>query len=108
MTELSELEHQGQVIELATMMGWSHMHVRKCRGRGGAWTTPTSVKGWPDWFFWHERRGESFLAELKTDIGKLSPDQTTCIASLREAGLTVHVWRPRDWDEIQRALTGVT
>jgi hypothetical protein len=101
---VTEAEFQEQVIELAHMLGWDHMHVRRSIGKGKKWTTATNVKGWPDLTLWHSRHGVIFV-ELKTDIGKTSPDQDEALASLRPAAPTF-VWRPRDFDDIQAILTG--
>lgn len=91
------------VTDLANQMGYAHMHVRRTVGRGRRWTTGTSVKGWPDFAFWREQR--FFLAELKSETGKLSPDQTNIIRSLRQAGVDVYVWRPSDWEQVVETFT---
>lgn len=56
--------------------------------------------GMPDWLFWHEDRGEAFLAELKGATGSLRSEQKLEIASLRRGGLVVFVWYPRHMDEV--------
>lgn len=84
------------VTDLANAMGYYHMHVRRTVGRGRRWVTGTSVKGWPDYAFWGH--GRFFLAELKSESGKLSADQERVIWSLRQAGINVYVWRPSDFD----------
>lgn len=42
--------------------------------------------------------------EVKTQIGKVTPEQADWIAALNAAGGTALVVRPSDWDEIVRAL----
>lgn len=45
------------------------------------------------------------FAELKTDKGRLSPAQQLWIERLRGAGAEVHVWRPRDAQEVVQRLS---
>ena len=75
---LTEAEHQAQVIELAHMLGWHHLHVRRSIGKGRTWVTATNVIGWPDLvLFRHADDGQQHLifAELKSESGKLTPEQ---------------------------------
>ena len=105
--KVAEADFQAQVVELARICGWKHMHVRRAVGRRGgrsAWQTPTSIKGWPDAALW--KPGRFLLVEFKSDTERLSPEQSEVIASLREAGCDVRVWRPGDWPEIQAVIHG--
>jgi hypothetical protein len=43
--------------------------------------------------------------ELKSAIGRTSPQQDAWIAALREAGQEVHIWRPRDINIIKDRLS---
>jgi hypothetical protein len=45
------------------------------------------------------------MAELKTDRGKVTADQSRVHDELRAAGVDVYVWRPSDWDAICVILT---
>jgi hypothetical protein len=63
------------------------------------------VTGWPDITLWHPERG-FMLVELKSQNGKIRPEQSEVLASLEAAGVEVHVWRPSDWTEIQSRMTG--
>lgn len=98
----SEAEFQGQVVELARICGWRTMHVRRSIGKGHRWTTSTSVVGWPDLVLW--RPGRIIAAELKSDRGQVTPEQALVLASLEEAGMECHVWRPSDLNEIAATL----
>lgn len=100
----TEAEFQQQVIDLANVYGWHHMHVRRTIGRKNQWVTGTSVKGWPDLYLWHERQGRQVAAELKSDSGKPTGEQLLVLASLRAAGVEAHLWRPSDFEAIQRCL----
>lgn len=101
---ISEADFQAQVVELAGLLGWRHLHVRRTVGRGRKWTTSTNLQGWPDLLLWHERQRRVLAAELKTDAGRATPEQLEVLDSLRVAGLEAHLWRPRDWDQITRVL----
>jgi VRR-NUC domain len=100
---LSEEQFQAQVVELARMMRWRTMHVRRTIGKGRKWTTGTSVNGWPDLTLW--RPGQFLMVECKTDIGKVTDEQLEILHSLHAAGVDARIWRPRDWDEVQATLT---
>lgn len=46
--------------------------------------------------------------ELKTEVGKTSPEQDFWLAALREAGQDAEVWRPSDWPErVMRELRAI-
>ena len=54
--------------------------------------------GWPDWTFLRrcDTTGAAMWWELKTERGKLRPEQAECIAFMLAAGLNVAVRRPSD------------
>lgn len=102
---MTEAVFQRQVIELALLCGWRVNHHRPTpAGRGrDRYTTATTVPGFPDLELWAPGRGVLYR-ELKTDTGRLSPEQHDVLTSLRAAGADVAVWRPSDWDEIRTTL----
>lgn len=99
---LTEREFTSAVIELARLFGWRVAHFRPAQTARG-WRTPVQGDGigFPDLTLVRERL---ILAELKTKRGKLSEKQTEWLDALRAAGVECHVWRPADWDEIERRL----
>lgn len=101
----TEAEHQAQVIELAHLLGWHHLHVRRSIGKGRTWVTATNVVGWPDLLLWHEQQRRVIAAELKSEKGTVTDEQRQVLDSLAAAGLETHVWRPSDMDDIARVLT---
>jgi hypothetical protein len=101
---LSEADLQAQVVELAGMLGWRVLHVRRSIGKGNRWTTATSVVGWPDLFMWHPAWRRVVAAELKAEKGRATTEQTAVLASLALAGIETHLWRPSDWPAIEVAL----
>lgn len=98
----TEAEFESSVLELARFFGWKCAHFRVANtGRG--WRTPVAGdgKGWPDWVFARER---VVFAELKSQRGRLSPEQATWLDWLKAAGGEVYCWRPSDWDDVTRIL----
>jgi len=96
------LEHDFAVAvrEYAEKRGWMVWYTRTSasRGRDGVWRG-ISPKGEPDHRF--ARAGVYLAAELKTEMGKLRPDQETALEALGEHG---HLWRPRDSKQIMEVL----
>ena len=89
---VTEAQWQRLVIAAAAALGWHVYHTRDSRG---------SHAGWPDLALCRERL---LLAELKTDTGRVRPDQHAWHAWLAAAGHPVHVWRPRDWPSVEGEL----
>lgn len=100
---ISEAAFQSTVIELAQLAGWTVMHVRASKGKRDEWVTSTSVPGWVDLVLW--RPGQILFRELKSEKGKTTPEQDAVLASLTAAGCDAGVWRPSDWDDVERLLT---
>ncbi len=100
----TEAELQALVIDLATACGWAAMHVRPSRVRGDQWATATSIPGWPDLTLLGHHR--ALFVELKSENGRLRPEQRDVINQLVDAGLDARVWRPSSWPEIEATLTG--
>jgi hypothetical protein len=72
--------------------------------RPGVWKTPLQGHaGFPDLVLAHNTRGVLF-AELKSDIGRVSTLQKAWHETLSAAGAEVHVWRPKDLQDISTRL----
>lgn len=96
---LSETAWTGRVIDIARLHGWRVAHFRPAQ-TGKGWRTPMSGDvGVPDLIL--ARDGDVLLAELKTDRGRLRPEQE---AWLDELGVHGCVWRPRDHDAVLARL----
>lgn len=100
----TERDFQQQVVELAHLFGWGHMHARSSIGKHGQWVTATNVP-WPDLTLFHARLGLIF-AELKRRGGSVTGPQQKIHDQLVAAGQVVYVWRPDDWDDIVGVLSG--
>jgi hypothetical protein len=99
---LLEADWQRTVIEAAHVLGWRVGHFRKARTNKG-WRTPVSAdgKGFPDLVLVRDR---IVYAELKSETGKPSLDQKAWRDAILGAGGEWYLWRPGDWEEVQRVL----
>jgi len=101
---MKESTFQNSVIMLAKLHGWLVMHTRAVEIRPGVWKTPLQGHaGFPDLVLAHATRGVLF-AELKSDTGRLSKLQSTWLETLTAAGCEVHVWRPKDINDVSTRL----
>jgi hypothetical protein len=101
---MKESTFQSSVIMLAKLHGWLVMHTRAVEIRPGVWKTPLQGHaGYPDLTLAHSTRGIIF-AELKSDIGRVSPMQKAWHETLSATGAEVHVWRPKDLHDISTRL----
>lgn len=115
-TRESEAHFQRQVEQLATFYGWRHYHTHDSR---------RSAPGFPDLVL--VRGVELIFAELKTDKGRVRPEQAEWHDALREIceavdfatsiaegvdvvhdqllpRVEVHLWRPADFSSLHARL----
>ena len=85
---MNEAALQRAVIDLARWFGWLVWHDVDSR---------RNTAGWPDLVLVHARTGRLVFAELKSQAGRIRPEQHLW---LRLLGMRheVYVWRPQDWD----------
>lgn len=95
---MTENDLQAAVMDLAKILRWRRAHFRPAQTAKG-WRTPVSGDGagWPDLIL--VRPPRMVVAELKSEIGKLSPDQDAWLSDLAACGIDVHVWRPANLDD---------
>jgi hypothetical protein len=101
-----EADFQSQVLQLAKLLRWRRAHFRPGLNRRGEWQTAVQGDGagFPDLLL---VRGDRVLAaELKSELGKTTPEQDAWLAALGQAGVESCVWRPSDFRSglIQRRL----
>lgn len=107
--KITENEFTAQVIQLAQACGWRVAHFRPARTATG-WRTAVQGdgKGFPDLVLAHKERGRVIFAELKVGNNKPSPEQNDWLQTLAavsiSAGVSVYLWTPDDWPEIEREL----
>jgi len=103
---VSEADFQRQVIDLALTLGYRVAHFRpgqtsrKDHNGKAVWVTPMcGDPGWPDLILCRPPR--LIIVELKSEKGKVSPEQEIWLAQLNQcSGVEVRVWRPSVWDNI--------
>lgn len=99
---LSEARFQSQVTQLAKYYGWAVYHAPDNKP-GPHGRRQTVARGWPDLFM--VRDGQAIAAELKTDKGRVRPEQVEWLAALDLVpGVETFLWRPADFDEVHARL----
>lgn len=102
--KVTHVEFQEQIVELAHLFGWRHLHVRRSIGRNKRWVTATNIKGWPDLLLMHPDVGY-VAAELKIPPDKATDEQRELLAYLGSMPSTAaRLWTPNDWDDIEATL----
>ena len=97
---IKEGDFLATVTELATLTGWLVYHTYDSR---------RSQAGFPDLVL--ARADRLIFAELKTDKGRIRPaqiewlDRLGAVAS-SQPGISVYLWRPKDWAGIEKILMG--
>lgn len=95
---LTERDFTTQIRELATLLHWRRYHT---------WLAKHSPAGFPDEVL--VRPPRLIFAELKTDVGKVSPAQAEWLDDLAKLpNVEVYVWRPAMFDEILICLQAAT
>lgn len=109
--KINEKSFQRAVIELAGFTGWRIYHpVPAMNARGGWRTAQEGHVGFPDLVLAKAGpTGGLIFAELKTAVGRVSPDQRLWLDTLEQAGAEVYVWRPTDIATIRtRLMKGIS
>lgn len=91
---ITEKAWQAQVLAIARVAGWLVYHPFDSR---------RSVPGFPDLTL--VRGPRLIFAELKTQKGRITPEQQRWLDALGNASAEVYLWRPADHDEVTATLT---
>ncbi|MFA7094825.1 MAG: VRR-NUC domain-containing protein [Thermovirgaceae bacterium] len=90
--DITEKQLLGVVRDLALLLGWLFYHTHDSR---------RSDPGFPDLVL--VRQSHLIFAELKSEKGRLTPDQRAWLTELEEVArcsrgtVSAHLWRPSDW-----------
>ena len=93
MIKQSESEFQKAVIEYAELRQWLVYHTHDSR---------RSAKGFPDLCMVRDDR--VVFAELKTMRGKITAEQSLWLDALGRTMAEPCLFRPSDWEQIERVL----
>lgn len=91
---LTEGEFQQQILDLAAYLGLRVFHDYDSR---------RNTAGFPDLVI--VGAGGVLFRELKTDTGRVDPEQRKWLADLGVAGADADIWRPRDFNRARSELT---
>lgn len=92
---MTENDLLGAVLDMARLFGLPVAHFRTALSQTGRWHTAVAGggKGYPDLTI---AGTEVLFRELKSEVGRLAPDQVEWLRRLELAGANVGIWRPRD------------
>lgn len=104
----TEAGFQDKVIEYARLKGWRVAHFRPAQTVKG-WRTPVAAdgNGFPDLVLvrpTNDERAGVIFAELKSEAGKVRPEQREWLHDLERAGVEAYVWRPSNFDDVMEIL----
>lgn len=101
--ERTERDWQNFVIARALNNGWTYYHAPDNKpDRNGR--IQNIVKGFPDLVL--VKDGRLVFAELKKELGRVTPEQTEWLAQLAATGAETYIWRPSQWREVDAYLEG--
>lgn len=93
---MRERDFQRLIVEAAGYLGYAVYHTFDSR---------RSNPGWPDLVLL--KQGRMICLELKTERGRIRPEQEVWIAALDQVpGVTARIVRPSQWDQIEALLKG--
>jgi hypothetical protein len=101
---ITEAKFQSDVEAMMKLFGWLHYHAPDNKPINGR--LQNIVPGFPD--LCAVRGTRLLFAELKTELGTVSPAQERWAGALRTAGIEYYLWRPRDMQDIQNVLASPT
>lgn len=86
---LSEAAFQKRILDYCQLRGFKVFHDTDPRRNERGW--PDLVIGGPNGVLFRE---------LKTNTGRIRPEQEVWITLLQDAGVDARIWRPRDWEHV--------
>ena len=89
---LTEAQFQSQILTAARALGWAAYHTHDSR---------RSAPGFPDLVLIKDR---IVFVEVKTDKGRVKPEQEEWGRRIVAAGGEWYVYRPKHWKEVLETL----
>lgn len=93
--KITEKDFQESLLKMAQLLGWWVFHPYDSR---------RSRAGFPDLVLLKEGHPPLFR-ELKTDKGRVRPEQQAVGDLMLATGLDWAIWRPADWKQIHEVLS---
>ena len=93
--KVTEADLREQIRDLCKLFGWRFLFT---------WTSIHSPKGMLDLFLINAEQKRVIFAELKSEKGKMTPEQQQVFDELKACGQEVYVWKPHDIENIARLL----
>lgn len=95
MPAMTEAQWSRQFKQLFELCGFRGYHT---------WLSRFSEKGYPDWTLCSVTQKRIIFVELKSEIGKIRPEQEFWLDLLRGCGVETYVFRPSDFDQAAAIL----
>lgn len=92
--QMTEAELLSHVTRMATDLRWLWYHAPDNRPGGRSGRVQRVVPGFPDLTL--TRAGRLMFVELKTQKGRVTPEQEQWLVALGQTGYPAMVWRPMD------------
>lgn len=101
----SEAAFTRQVLQFARLLRWRTAHFRPGLTQSGRWVTAVQGDGagFPDLLL--ARGPRLVVAELKVGRNKPTEAQEDWLRAFNAAGVEAYVWRPEQWQAIERFLS---
>jgi len=93
--KVTEADLREQIRDLCKLFGWKMYFT---------WKSYHSPKGFPDLVLANPEQKRIIYAELKSEKGKLTPQQEEWLEALAACGQEVYLWRPVDFEGIVEVL----
>jgi hypothetical protein len=100
--QVSEADFLRWVKDVAKLFGWRYSHFRPAKTAKGWRTALEGDRGFPDLVL--VRPPRVIFAELKSDDGKPTAEQTSWLSDLTASSVEVYTWHPADQPEVMLTL----
>lgn len=102
---MTEKELQSAIVDVLDAYGWRFAHFRPAQAQSGNWMTAMQGHiGYPD--ITAVKGVKILFIELKSEKGKVRPEQDDWLTDLADAYLGVHLVRPSNLDYFIDHLAG--